>query len=48
MPQTSKADVQNHGFGFKSMQLVVERHGGAVTADSDGETFFLNVLIPIP
>lgn len=48
VPQTSKADVQNHGFGFKSMQLVVERHGGAITADSDGETFFLNALIPIP
>lgn len=48
VPQTSKGDSGNHGFGFKSMRLIVERYGGTLTADIEGQTFLLNALIPIP
>lgn len=47
-PVSSKGDDLNHGFGFKSMRLIVERYGGTLTADADNGMFKLNALIPEP
>ncbi len=47
-PVSSKGDDFNHGFGFKSMRLIVERYGGTLTADADDGMFKLNALIPEP
>ena len=48
MPQTSKEDRLNHGFGTKSMAMVVERHGGTLTMEAQGDLFCLDALIPVP
>ena len=48
MPQTSKQDKANHGFGMKSMRLIAERYGGYLTTGTCGEIFHLNILIPVP
>ena len=36
---TSKADKQYHGFGVKSIGLVAQQYGGAVSIDTDGGIF---------
>ncbi len=46
--QTSKEDRLNHGFGTKSMAMVVERHGGTLTMEAQGDLFCLDALIPVP
>ncbi len=48
LPQTSKQDKANHGFGMKSMRLIAERYGGYLTTGTCGEIFHLNILIPVP
>lgn len=48
MPQTTTKDRLNHGFGTKSMRIIVGRYGGTMTMGADDETFYLNILIPIP
>ena len=48
IPMSTKGDDLNHGFGFKSMQLIVERYDGSITADTNAQTFILNALIPMP
>lgn len=48
LPQTSKQDKDNHGFGMKSMRLIAERYGGCLTTGVCGEIFHLNILIPVP
>lgn len=48
LPKTSKADEINHGYGIKSMKLLVEKHGGELKASADGGTFTLRILLPVP
>lgn len=48
LPQTTKGDTLNHGFGMRSMRMTVERYGGTLSAGTHGRTFFLNMLIPLP
>lgn len=48
LPQTTKPDAGNHGFGTKSMQLIAQRYGGTLTARAQGEVFCLDVMLPIP
>ena len=48
LPQTSKSDKRNHGFGTKSMRQIAERYGGTFDASAKDGVFFLNILIPIP
>ncbi len=46
MPETTKSDKKNHGFGLKSIRQSVEKYGGAVTAVMDQNWFELNLLFP--
>lgn len=47
LPQTTKGDVQNHGFGLQSIRAVVQRYGGTMDIEADDERFLLTVLIPV-
>lgn len=48
LPQTTKPDHENHGFGVKSMRLIAEKYGGVLTMNAHGDTFELDALIPHP
>ena len=48
VPQTSKQDKENHGYGIKSMQLIVERYGGHISFSTADERFSTVILLPIP
>ena len=48
LPQTTKPDAANHGFGSRSMRGIAQRYGGSYAASADGGTFRLDILIPEP
>ena len=48
LPVTSKSDSINHGFGTRSMQLIAQRYDGVMTMRTVGDTFHLNIAIPLP
>lgn len=48
LPLTSKDDTRNHGFGMRSMRMVVESYGGSLSADVHDDVFCLNAIIPCP
>lgn len=48
LPQTTKPDKLNHGFGVKSMSETVKKYGGNVLFNAGSEKFTVVVLIPIP
>lgn len=31
LPETTKADTANHGFGTRSMRSIIERYGGTIS-----------------
>lgn len=47
LPETTKADRQNHGYGMRSMQLMAEGLGGGMESHLDNGMFHLNIFIPI-
>ena len=48
LPQTTKADKANHGFGLKSMRYIVQKYDGNFSAGVQGKMFRVNALIPLP
>lgn len=48
LPETTKADRANHGFGVRSMRLTVERYGGTLTTLAEGGHFHVNAIVPMP
>lgn len=48
IPVTTKEDKRNHGYGIKSMHIITQRYGGSLTMGTEDQTFYLNVLIPVP
>ena len=44
LPVTTKEDKSSHGFGMRSIRLIVEKYGGELTASVDGDIFHLNVM----
>ena len=46
MPETTKADKKNHGFGLKSIRYSVEKYNGTVTVDLKNNWFELRILLP--
>jgi len=48
IPVTTKDDKHNHGYGIKSMRIITQRYGGSLTMGTEDQTFYLNVLIPVP
>lgn len=46
MPETTKSDKKNHGFGLKSIRYSAEKYGGSVSVDMQKNWFELKILIP--
>lgn len=46
LPQTSKKNKQQHGYGLKSMQQIVEKYQGTLTLTQDEHWVNLNILFP--
>ena len=47
LPRTSKADKRCHGFGTRSMRMIVERYDGVLTMDARDGVFSADVLLPM-
>ncbi len=47
MPQTSKDDERYHGFGLKSIRMIVDRLGGNMVITPTEGRFSLSILLPI-
>lgn len=48
LPQTTKEQAGEHGYGLRSIQYTVEKYGGYMTIHPEGHLFLLRVSIPIP
>ncbi|MDO4272047.1 MAG: ATP-binding protein [Eubacteriales bacterium] len=46
IPETTKTDRKNHGFGLKSIRQSAEKYGGAVTITMNQHWFELKILLP--
>jgi sensor histidine kinase regulating citrate/malate metabolism len=47
LPATTKSDKNFHGFGMRSMQYIVKKYDGFLTASQEDGCFSLKILIPI-
>lgn len=45
--QTSKQEKDYHGFGIKSMQLITQKYGGALTCVTNNDFFVLKIIFPL-
>ena len=48
LPVTTKRNKDYHGFGMKSMRLIVEKYGGDLTIDTENGVFNVDIVVPIP
>ena len=48
LPRTRKNDPASHGFGTRSMRMIVEGIGGSLTCRAVDDVFHLDVLVPVP
>lgn len=46
--QTTKENMEYHGYGLKSIRYIAEKYGGSVKILTDDNCFSLRVLIPLP
>ncbi len=44
LPLTTKADSSCHGFGLRSIRMIVHKYDGELTTHVDGDVFHLNIL----
>ena len=44
LPQTTKEDADWHGFGLKSIKMIVQKYGGELTMHAEGGVFHLSIL----
>ena len=47
LPVTSKADVNSHGYGTKSIRSVVTKYEGQLSMKVIGKMIYLNILFPV-
>ncbi len=47
LPETTKCDKENHGFGVQSMRQVMQKYGGNLVFDTRGGRFIVIGLLPI-
>ncbi|NEG90048.1 GHKL domain-containing protein [Bifidobacterium aerophilum] len=48
LPVTTKDDKRYHGFGVRSMRMIVEQYDGVLSAKAEDGVFTVNILIPVP
>ncbi len=46
LPRTTKGDEQYHGFGTRSIRMIVERYHGWMSINADNGVFVLTILLP--
>lgn len=44
---STKGDIQNHGYGIKSIKSIVDKYGGSIKISTDNHWFSLMILLPI-
>ena len=47
MPETTKDNKQNHGFGLKSIQEIVKKYGGSMEIKIEEKEFELFLFLPM-
>ena len=47
LPVTTKADKHYHGFGMRSIKMIVHKYGGELTAQVEEGIFHLNILFSL-
>lgn len=47
LPQTSKNDTNYHGFGLRSVRMLVDKYKGHLSISVENQVFNLNILIPV-
>ena len=47
LPVSNQAEKGYHGFGVKSMVLIVEKYGGTISFHAKDQVFNLNILFPL-
>lgn len=47
LPVTNRAEKDYHGFGVRSMVLIVEKYGGTISFSAKNQVFNLNILFPL-
>ena len=47
LPQTTKEDIEYHGFGIKSIRSIVEKYEGSIRINSENQIFKLDILFPL-
>ncbi|MBQ6232232.1 MAG: GHKL domain-containing protein [Clostridia bacterium] len=46
LPRTRKKDAENHGYGLKSIVNIVHSYDGKIEVRTEGEIFYLEIMIP--
>ena len=47
LPLTTKGNTDYHGYGLKSIRLIVEKYGGELSLVAEGGIFKVNILFPL-
>jgi len=47
LPVTNQAEKDYHGYGVKSMVLIVEKYGGTISFSAKNQVFNMNILFPL-
>lgn len=47
IPETSKKDKENHGYGLKNIDFIAKKYGGSMTLELEDNWFILCVVFPI-
>ena len=48
LPETTKDDKAYHGFGTRSIRMIVHKYGGAFSARAEGGVFYINIVFGLP
>lgn len=46
-PQSTKQNKTNHGFGIKSIKMLVEKYGGDINISAESGVFSVKILLPV-
>lgn len=47
LPETTKQDKKNHGFGVKSIQYIVKKYEGELSMRANHQKFYMDISFPI-
>ena len=47
LPQTTKRESEYHGYGMKSIRLLVKKYGGTLVINTEDQLFRVKILFPV-